>query len=139
MKVKILIAILAMVALLMFSNNAKAEEVPQQKKETLDQCVQKTILEGYGWSALYGAGVLVVGSGLGMVLAPVSIPTGVVVATLVGESIIGGLIGVGASAVTRISDQERLEINAVAAACKEKEKVEIKNKIRGKLDDLFSQ
>ncbi len=91
--------------------------------ENANKCTKDALLAGYGWSAAYGAGIMVVGGIIGLATAPVSLPVGVAV---IGVNVItGGALGIGSSAVTRISDDVRFEKNPVALACLEKVKKEM--------------
>lgn len=108
------------------ASQVSAQTNQQKIADKTAQCTKDALIAGYGWSAAYGAGIMVIGGVIGIATAPVSLPVGI--AVLGVNAITGGALGLGSSAVTRISDDVRFEINPVAAACLEKVKKEFKNK-----------
>jgi len=103
-----------------------AQTTQQKLVDKTAQCTKDALIAGYGWSAAYGAGIMVIGGIIGIATAPVSLPVGV--AVLGVNAVTGGALGLGSSAVTRVSDDVRFEVNPVAAACLEKVKKELKLK-----------
>lgn len=99
------------------------QTVQQKVTDKTAQCTKDALLAGYGWSAAYGAGIMVIGGIIGIATAPVSLPVGI--AVLGVNAVTGGALGLGSSAVTRISDDVRFEVNPVAAACLAKVKKEL--------------
>lgn len=118
MKKLIVILIVAILSAFVVVSNVEAkptQEDPKKMQNTLSECTKDALLKGYGWSALYGAGVMTVGAGLGIALAPVTMPVAVVIVGVNG--VIGASIGIGSSAVTRISDQAYFDSNPLIKAC----------------------
>jgi hypothetical protein len=107
-------------------NSKPAQTTEQVFIEKTTKCTKEALINGYGWSAAYGAGVMVIGGLIGVSAAPVSVPIGIAVLTV--NAVTGGAIGLGASAITRISDDVRFEMNPVASACISKIKKELKIK-----------
>lgn len=133
------IAILAVAAIFMvaISTCANASEMEEKLPihERVHKCTTTTVFKGYGWSALYGGLLLGGTAALGVAIAPVSVPTSVATGVIVGDTIIGALLGVGSSAVTRISDSNEIGSENLAQGCMKKIAKEKASEVKAAVKD----
>ncbi len=120
MKKYIIMMIIAIVGALIAASQVEAKEIKKEEtirstQKEITECTKEAILKGYGWSGAYGAGVMALGAGLGLIVAPAAAPVAVAVIGI--NAVIGGAIGIGSSAVTRISDETFFDQNPIVTAC----------------------
>ena len=105
------------VALLTVLFSCQAKAAPPV---SVQQCMNDAVVKGFVRSGIYG-GVLYGGAtAVGLAFAPAgTITAGVFVAAVGVNTFVGGTLGVGSSAMTRLSDGSYFKdsIDPVAAAC----------------------
>jgi hypothetical protein len=98
----IIVVVAALFVTSLYSCTAKAAETVHQQQ--VMKCTAKALFTAYGWSALYGGGLM----------GAVAFSTGGPIGTSV---MVGAAIGVGSSAVTRMSDIIGFKTDPLMAAC----------------------
>ena len=110
----------AVLALFLVFSCSPVEAAPATPKQQVIDCMNKEIWKDAGVAAAYGGGVLAVGTGLGILLAPEAIPVGIA-ATLVGSNAVtGALLGAGSSLVSSINMSSKVKVHPYAMYCAEK-------------------
>ena len=103
--------------------------VSEAKADT-GKCVAEAYLKGYGWSGTYGGAIMGVGTAVGLALSPTPVGWGVGIAVVGLNTLTGGALGVGSSAVTRLSDEKFFGFNPTTLACVEKTAAGVGGKIK---------
>jgi hypothetical protein len=110
LSIKVATAIAVVAILVLSCNNAKAGSI--------SDCVQDATLKSMLHSGIYGGAILGGGTLLGIAVAPAGTFTVAAgTAVVATNAVLGGLIGVGSSAVTHISLDSYFKGSAIAPAC----------------------
>ena len=99
------------IAFIIASGSANAAGNPVQ------DCVNKMVWKSVGVSALYGGGLMALGSTLAVATSPVSLPLATGVAIVASNAIVGGALGAGSSAVTITYQEAKMKVSPLVAAC----------------------
>jgi hypothetical protein len=124
--VQMLVVVIAAVALLLWAGSARAVEWPSfenqakilERMAKVEDCTKTVYLRGYGASGAYGAGIMGGATLLGIALSPAgsfTLGSGAVAVLL--NTVTGGAIGVGSSAVTRLMDGSYFKRDPIVTAC----------------------
>ena len=114
---KILVAMVALILVLVFVTNAKADE----RNAAIQACANSAMWKSIGVGAAYGGGVMLVASGLVAATSTVAVPVGTVVAVVAGETVVGALLGGGAAAASMAYQEGTLfKHSPLIAACTKK-------------------
>ncbi len=111
---KILVAMVALILVLVFVTNAKADE----RNAAIQACANSAMWKSIGVGAAYGGGVMLVASGLVAATSTVAVPVGTVAVVVVGETAVGALLGGGAAAASMAYQEGTLfKHSPLIAAC----------------------
>jgi hypothetical protein len=92
--------------------------IGQAQASRVDDCMVDATVKSIGIAGLYGAGVMFVGSGLGVWIAPAGMYTAGQAAAVVGlNTFTGGMLGIGSGTVTHIVLNNEFDGDALRPAC----------------------
>lgn len=111
--VKLLVAAIALGILMLVAQTAKAGVM-----QDVESCQKDILFESVRNGAAYGGAVQGGGAALGLLFAPAgTVTAGAAVGVVIGNAVMGALIGTGASLTTHITVNNYFDMDGMFPAC----------------------